>query len=781
MFYITELIIYNSNRFTLNNIKKITYKPTRGLNLILGSNGSGKSTMLDYLTILPLDKEDFDEGGYRILRFNYKGNEYEVSTGLIGVNKHSFIKNGKELNGGYTRKVYLLLLEKEFNINQKIIDIMTLKKKFVLQSFTERGNWFNILTKNNLEYPLSTYNKLRSKARDLKGFIKLETENLNKLIASKLDDSVIENMKKDREVLSLVLNNITEYLDTDIDNIDLLSIIDKQSKQLLNNLSKINNDIPIDKRDFIDREIKDIDIMIKMKSDLLDKFIGDYSGNIDFEKEISNIETQINNGMNIFKSLFKDDININWITNMYNGLNNLYDNIHSIITELKELDNISINDNVLQSRNILEATIKELKDKLSHINIEIKMLEENSKQDDIICPSCKTAFKPNFDSSRHITLVKEKNALEGQLQASESKFKIVDDLISKVNYKNTLYEQLKQYLINCNLYGILKDKSIFEIESFINSLYSNANLFSKIKEYNEKLEVLKKDYQLVKSGLNRESIEEELNKLYEKKTKLESLLKLIDEQIVYDNNIRLLHNELIESMRGLEDYIEDEIHRKSVSELRRVQNELQTHISTLDTKLSNVAYVESKIEDINNTLKLKKLEMGVYEKTIKALSPKDGLIAESIVSLLEYLLDNMNDIINEIWEYPLEVLLPDFEEYGLKFNFLLNIDNKNIRKDISYGSEAMQEIVNLAFSIAFTKLMELDFMPLYLDEFSSSFDTIHKTKTISFINRIIDNRQCFMITHDIGQMLEGADSIVILDSNNLNVDLKSTDNILIEN
>ncbi|MFO5759773.1 hypothetical protein ACLBQR_30900, partial [Klebsiella pneumoniae] len=60
------------------------------------------------------------------------------------------------------------------------------------------------------------------------------------------------------------------------------------------------------------------------------------------------------------------------------------------------------------------------------------------------------------------------------------------------------------------------------------------------------------------------------------------------------------------------------------------------------------------------------------------------------------------------------------------------------------------EIVDFAFRMAILKFLHLDDMPLFLDEFSRTFDEQHRANAIPFINRLIENgivNQVFFISH----------------------------------
>ena len=72
---ITNLILKNYNRLFLNNIKTLELTPTRKINLIIGTNGSGKSSLIKEMSPLPFDKNDFNSG-YKEIHIECNNKKY---------------------------------------------------------------------------------------------------------------------------------------------------------------------------------------------------------------------------------------------------------------------------------------------------------------------------------------------------------------------------------------------------------------------------------------------------------------------------------------------------------------------------------------------------------------------------------------------------------------------------------------------------------------------------------------------------------------------------------
>ena len=101
---IISLELEGAIRLELSGIKNLKITPETSITAIIGSNGSGKSSLLHYLSPLPADKADFTKTGYKKIVLEKEGVRY-VLTSDFKDNKHSFVieATGEELNIGGTQ------------------------------------------------------------------------------------------------------------------------------------------------------------------------------------------------------------------------------------------------------------------------------------------------------------------------------------------------------------------------------------------------------------------------------------------------------------------------------------------------------------------------------------------------------------------------------------------------------------------------------------------------------------------------------------------------------
>jgi hypothetical protein len=105
-----------------------------------------------------------------------------------------------------------------------------------------------------------------------------------------------------------------------------------------------------------------------------------------------------------------------------------------------------------------------------------------------------------------------------------------------------------------------------------------------------------------------------------------------------------------------------------------------------------------------------------------------------------------------------------------KFPIVFNDDVDNETKDVSKGSEGIQEIINYAFRETAMSFLKLEDYPLYLDEFGSTFDPTHKPLAINMIKELMEQEafsQMFFISHytECHEVFSNAEVCLLCDKN----------------
>ena len=785
---IKELILTNYDRFFLNNIESIEFRPKQKLQLLLGTNGSGKSSLLSELNPLPINKNDFTNGSKEIT-IEKDNNIFKLKSTS---NKNSFILNNTELNDGGTKTVQLNLVKEYFNLTPKYNNIILGTEKLTAMSTNERKNILREMSTVDYSYGIYLYNTLKQELRDTVGYLKLMQIEMN---------NDISNIVNDDEIL-ILKNDITKCKGM----IDSLSMSYSKSEEY--------KDIPI-----IDLNI-DMDILDKNKLqadlDYNNKFI------INIEEEITNLNKEIDS-LDDYSTTIKDSETLNTklksLEEYFKIINNKYNmekyspidsknrlekllnsNLNNINIELSYLDNIIFT----------PTEHKELKSKLEVLNNNLKIVshgyDNNSKELEILlsnktdnnkitCSSCGTMNYFGYSKEKEDVLQEKVNNFKIKYDELNSQYLELYEVYQKQKQKITYLQEIKEIISDLSiipLYTDLVKKYVNDITSItstmLNIIFKNIEDFLiDIKDYdsnnNELIEVKLK----ISSGIEILNIYK--RKYIEDKDKLINKLNvLLDKKREVNSNIVIIKNN-IEKCNIVNKHIETlntiianyKFNKKQIvinnknTILTNTIRELKSLLITLEDKYNNIEKIKSRIEINKKHIDSHEDIRVALQYAINALSPTEGIIAKSINSFINVFLNEMNTIINSVWSYELTLLPCQISESNdLDYLFAVKVaDNKKDIKDVAYLSTSMKDIVDLSFKIVFMKYMKLTHMPLMLDEFGVFMDDIHRNKVYDVIENLLSNNfsQIYFTANFKSIYGRFVDSdINILDDKNLELD-----------
>lgn len=775
---VKKLILYKYKRFFLTKIDKLEYTPNKPMQVILGTNGSGKSQLLRQLNPLPANlKQEFYDTGYKYIEILHNNTIYTLSSGYVGTNKHSFIVNEEELNPGGTRKVQLELVKEHFSITPEIIEILLNNNRLTIMSPMERKKWLSELSNVDYTYAISVYNKLRQRHRDLVGGIKLLNDELIKSESNNLDKDHIEKLKLDKEHLTEYYNHIISLYQHDnnqVDvNMDMLSNIivtmkseltkmdnyniDKlhtEYEQLSTTLTKVNT-----KLETITTELKNMEKIhqydnidkIKEKYEQLHSIIESLTTKNYHNLPIENIEYYYNKYSNIHSS----------IVSILNEFTN-YDDIRRLTPE-EVKEKINREEELINKDRVINTKINLLTNEYNHIQ------KHKSEDYKVECPECKHNWYMGYDANKIKELDTELNKLKELLTKVRTEREHLNTVINKIKTVDDIKVRLKEVIksnwelkpvfehylnkFNINTSSILEMVTVFDnINIYLNNIKNLTRYSIEIKKCEDTIrnyeEVIKlnKDYNNTKE----EQLVKELEELTIKKNSLEKDIVLVKSSIHRYDKIVNYYNQLKSMLSKLKSYAKYQIVKERNSHLSELASYVKSEIVTLDNTLTEAMQYESKYKKDKMLLDEYKQKEKVLRYMVKELSPNEGLIAKSINSFLNVFVMEMNAVINKIWSYEIELMTCDItEEDDLDYKFKVRVNNDEIIEDVSKLSTSMKEIIDLAFRLVFVKYMKLVDVPLILDEFSSSFDERHRIQAFTTIDKILssDYPQVFLVSH----------------------------------
>lgn len=790
---IKKLILHKYKRFSLTNIETLEYTPNSPMQIILGTNGSGKSQLLKQLNPLPPNmKQDFYDEGYKYIEIEHNNSIYKLKS--IG-NHHSFIVNDQELNPGKTKRVQSELVQEHFRLTNDIMDILLNNNRLTNMSPSERKKWLTELSHIDYTYAISVYNKLRQRHRDIVGAITMNNDELLKLEKEQSNTIDIEKLTANKNALTELRNHI----------LSLYIPITVESNNSYNVLSNIVNSYTTLQEERYDiKQIEESIVKYKYIIDNNTVKITELCNKIDkLEKIDSNLQLQelkkeqvaLVQELEELQKLNTYKIEPTSIVNVSNSFNTMLTEVVPFINNMLEIkeyynkDLTNTTDKYESSRREIELLankLKYLKEELEHV------AKHKTEEHKISCPKCFHNWYNGYDEKKHMDLEKNYNNLREVAKQKSNDFVNIKQDYEKVIEYNRYRDIISKRISNSgSLITSILDKEFLYLEPFVmlsklNGINTDlSNLKPYLEKYN-KLQQIEKNIELATK------LEE--NNLTNIKNSIDTIKKEV-EQLTHDKNIATheysknvklkedyykleqLYNTLMVNLKAFGKQTRDEVIRLRNNSLKELTIFLESELDSIQNTINNNHTKISAYERYKKTIEEYKIKEKVLKNMLEALSPSEGLIAKSINSFLNVFIKEINTIINTIWSYELELLPCDIAETDLDYKFKVKINNDMIIEDISKLSSSMKEIIDLAFRIVFTKYLKMTDYPLFLDEFGHSFDNKHRVTAYNIIDKVlkIDYPQIFVVCHyeSLYGSLSNCDFNVI---NNTNIELGSVKN-----
>lgn len=813
---ILSVVLYKYKRFPLLGAKLIRIDFTRKLNLILGTNGSGKSSLMKELSPLPAIKDDFYADGFKEIVIEHNNSRYVLRSDFKGNQAvYSFVVDGEELNTAFLITTQKYLCEVHFRLTQDIYDILTGQQTFTTMSSAHRKKLINYLSSSNIDEILNLYDRIKEKEKQtellLKTNISLCENEKNKLLTEESRNDLIEKKTKTHEQIEDLLKQrykLETYLrDKTAANVyeDIKTLIDQTKNYLNKNYHAITSFDPY----VIDNEIKETDNSIKSNITII-KTLQAEKNNLDEIVRISNLKKK--NNLDELKAeikqleedyyhyqnkriVLKEDYNADDFLKVEEAYRSSYVNLIDIFNELPnnkdrkysklQYDQLQINLNEHKKEyDRIGKMIKHLQNDIEHMKIHLK-------EGEVTCPKC--TYKWNIKYKQEDLDLKEKQLQQfflDEKELHEDIEKLQKNLDEQIEYLN-IYKRYafirKTYHQELNeLWSYLDKKMlVFDNPRGCIQVFNQANddlvFIRKTFELTEKLYKTKELLDIIeKSPVNEvlhpenriKSIDEEIDRLMSENTHL----YLTQQQLYIAKHVHDKYRTFsleIDSVKELYvSSLNSDIAKNTIKAIDEELSILKVKHIEYTSVLNNQSKIKSIIEDYEYNIEKYQKELKVYKAMIIELSPKEGLIAKTIGQFINLFIKEINHFIAQIWSYPFEIIPYDLNsEDKLDYKFKVLSNDATQSPDITKTSSGMREIIDLAFKLTLMKMLNIVNYPLYLDEFGSKLDVHHKGKIFNMVFNFISSgnySQIFMITHTDTSFanIKNTD-IIVLDKNNI--------------
>lgn len=816
---ILELVLYRCKRLVLSGIEKIKYTPTAEVQIIIGSNGSGKSSLMDELNPLPPSKDSILPGGYKQIIIEHCGDQFTLRSDFKGKTaKHSFVHNTEdgdvELNEGGTGAAQKILIEKYFSITTELMDIWIGRTRFSRMAPNKRRDLILAWSGSDLEYAMKLFHMVRGETRDAQGLERHYAKRLGEETSDIADQNRITELEDNVQRLTNELNDILTQKEPNVPSIHHVKM---DIQRLLNSLNDYTSEV------LTLRLVKPSCIANEQNNILaLETYLSGSKANLQaLEKQLTELysdQTKLNEALDILRSngvseidelrkvteelrkeinqmikdtpLYKEleGKNIGQMVGAYQGCKGLL--VELLSTMYDNTDGHFTNQKVTDAKNLLikiENRISHSKESISRAR---HQLEHFNNTHDVNCPKCEHTFKPGFVNTNpdelHAYIQKGAGLLtnlEVKQKETEDYLEGAKEYLSQVNSlkrlmnDNAILSPLWDILAEENIYKVspirhlptvnnfmLHLENCFTISELAKKHQMNNDILSSAKSVTQNQETLNLDYA---SGLDVKisQVLDEISRVKGEVYVVEKYAFEVKKALALGDKVKSIESELEVKY----DILFKAIKNKSLSEISQSR---QIALANSTSALNNIARHEAVI----NELKQEKVKAADRYSDLSvlqaALSPVDGVISKYIQNFLDQFVADMNEVIDEIWTYPMEILSCGVDSNDVTCKFPISINHGYlVTEDVSKGSAGQVDIIDFVFKLVMGRYLGLSDLPLYLDELAPTLDEQHRLNLIRYLNNVMEcgqYNQMYMISHYSSNHYAFAGSeILLLDGRNI--------------
>jgi outer membrane murein-binding lipoprotein Lpp len=796
---ITSLELVNYTRMSLAGIKRFVFMPddAYALQTILGTNGSGKSSLLWELWPLPPDKEQFGVGGKKDLKITYNGKYYELISTFEGNKpKHEFIVDGIELNDGFKVEMFKALCEEHFQVTTELRTlVLGDTDQLTKMSPARRRYWMIKLADTDFTYAMMAYKKLQENHRDATGMIKRlqkrQVDETNKLV----DKDVVLQMKEETSEIKKLITEIygmrnahaTKPADvlSEMEAVRVLldascSEVERLNNSMLESCGFDNREQMVEARESVKILIHSTQQLsqhlftdhtrIRKKYDMMVKAGSESIGQL--EKKVKDAQDQI-----AFKMQYIAMNNVVVPSDAVQARQALLE-IHGELNE--RLSSLQKNDGewtppkaqeAEEKIMAISAQVHQLQARMARLVEDIDHRRNHVQADSLTCPNCKhswttKASEEDLKKADAVVLQMKEKLEELATQKEATKKWLVECQEWAANYRAVVsimrsapvLSSYFNYICQNDRLKLYPSSVVHDVHTVMSDLEHHIEIQALGKVITQALEQITLKENMDSESL--ESIEKDLKRIEEtmgiqtqklqtlnaESTRLDNLIS------AYDRNAKL-NEQLLTNVHMQTKHAKDYIYSRYQELLWYLIMSLQTQLARKEDALNAAIQQQSIVDEIIRQLEEAHMNERIAKAAHIALSPTNGAIAEGLHRFINVFLTKMNKVINSVWSYPLE-LLPFTMEDGTadmdyKFPFMRNRDGKPA-KDVVEGSKSMLGIFNFAFRMCALRQLGLGHLPLFLDEIEEGFDDGHRQAAIYFVKKLIDEQafgQIFMVSH----------------------------------
>jgi hypothetical protein len=799
---IISLELYGYKRVRVNMINHIKITFNEIVQLILGTNGSGKSSLVAELSPQPADKEFYEKDGYKIIVIQYKGNTYTLSSHFSPKAVHSIMVDGVELNRQGTPTVQKDLVKQIFGHTAEIHELMLGNDKFHDMGPALRQKWITMLCPTDYSYAISTYIKLKERLRDATGALRRNRERLVAETSKTIAPDEIARLEKEVNQIHRELNELQSHRSPLTNPVSyyqgrqevMVKELEGMSLRLLNTrLSAPNSDMrnPMRERDEwgqlhepvfncvedVDYAIDQLRHNITAKETLLNTSVREHT-------RLSEVlKTLIKTGQAGLAELYdrvveargrrqevldKRKLGLLGVngSKASAALESVYEYITNFLSTIPEnIDRRYSSENY----NAIREDIFNLKDartkmivQLERMNAKRTHMEVHRDSGSVECPKCTHKWTAGYNIGDYQQLLGEIAKQEETISATDKKIIAAEEEAQiNLNYGNEYrgfirctqgspdLTPLWDYLIGERIISNEPRRGLGVLSQFRSDLeleIAAGAIDEEIAKTNELIRLVEQTGDMDLSETN-EALDKCTVVIEHLTSDVRLLQTAVADHVRYRKQLQdmnELNSRIINQMKDIRQVNTDMVEMMRRETLQLCIRQYQSALAQKEEVLNYVQLQKALVDDLKEQIAQTTLEEEACKHLVAHLSPSEGLIAKGLLGFIKTFVGQMNGLIRKIWTYPLQIMdCGTTGEHGTELDYKFPLVVKtasNVVKDVSKGSTSMKEIVDLAFRVVAMAYLGMEDYPLMLDEFGKTFDEAHRSSAADVVKRLMDEK-----------------------------------------
>lgn len=775
----------NFRRLSLANIDDIQMEFASPYQLWMGTNGCGKTSMLQLLSGLPKETKDFDKDGEFEITLEEQGREFVCRSVRHGsAMRHYFEVDGQNENPGFTAAVQKDLCRRYFGLTPELMGIINNSERFTTMSVNQRRQFFTRLSPTDLTFAQNTFQELKKKHRSAVGALEWVERRIDQESRKLCTPEQLAEYQQTAEVLhrelEVCLQNRPTYGGTSVQ--DLIRGFEesvRRVQELANSVaahdpgctipwSSYEEIVNAQHRASADRDaIANVYRTVAAEAEADQRVTAAVQGGTENRADLLLRITKLEQELQSFPRALQEfpAENIRALVEDFECCKT------PLLDTLSKLPDPTVEDFSRAKQESVSARLEALRHEISKTTHALEQGQrrlqhiEHAKSE--TCPACDHRFQPGVargereDLATYLGKQADLHAHQLGEQAGLTEYWVLAQ-----EFEQGL-QQLRQYLStfprlqglwqqltlrDSNPRGLipvvvqyehtLRQRAAYrggevELERAQQTLaVLDAQESDEVRHARQRLE--RAEVRLLELKGEREEAEQRYQAATECRRYVDRWSKEVEEMWATQATSAQVWDAYLQELRReeLNGVIQD--HQSQLSQINSVQREQSIVAGVLEELQQQRTELQQQVEG--------------YALLIAELSPNDGLIAEQLSGFIAEFTSKMNALLGKIWTYPMMVLPCGIDKGELTYRFpVVFPDDPDFRTaDVAETSSAQSDILDFVFKLTVLIYLRIENMPLYIDELGRSFDPVHRQRVLQFVTDYVElgkAPQVFWISH----------------------------------